>query len=167
MSWFWDPLLLLSLSTTSQQGVILLLFVHQGDPCYLPSIKSFVLCTPHNPIVSLNQLPPNYQHSSLYKPHLYSITFNLIQHSYSHQNPNQDTNTPTHKMCNHIDTTTPSSSALPVNSRRSRPICKECSCLLKWDPVKNRYWCSRCGAYVKVCSCCGGAYNSIDWSAPR
>jgi hypothetical protein len=125
----------------------------------------FVLCIQDKPIVFLQAtFTPTPILQSLPESIKSTLPSWIFSSHITATKPRTTTPTTKHtinKMCNSINSTTPSSSTLPANSRRPRPICKDCCCLLLWDCLNNRHWCSSCAIWFYPCPCCGGTMNYL------
>jgi hypothetical protein len=101
----------------------------------------FVLYT--SPLSHLSHSHPTSRPSHVYKISILSYT----QKSYPSQQQKLQTQIPTQntpKMCNHTNTTDPSSSDLPVLFYGARFSCQICYQPLQWNPYYKHWYCYYC-----------------------
>ena len=138
-------------------------FFRRGGLCCLSFHQAFLFFVLYTiPLSPSNQSYSSYRPFGIYRAHpcysLEPVSSNTA--TATRPKPKPKPTTPTYKMCN---TTTTSES--PILSRRPRPLCRDCYCLLRSCCNGQHYWCARCNVNIRTCSCCDGP--SSGWSVNR
>lgn len=137
-------------------------FSRRGGLCCLSIHQTsffFVLYT--IPLSPSSQSYSSYRPFSIYKAHpYYPLELEPSNTATATETQTKTPITPTYKMCNTSTTSEPL-----ILSRRPRPLCRDCYCLLRSCCNGQHYWCARCNVNIRTCSCCGEP--SSGWSVNR